>query len=148
MQKILYLCHHIMITYLSLGSNIDNRHYYIDEACHLIEKHVGHIIRRSSDFYSPAWGYKSEHEYLNICLAVDTLLTTDQLLQITQKIERQLGRIIKGIYQDRTIDIDILLYFNEMGESVSSHTEKLTLPHPKMQEREFVMIPLKEILEG
>lgn len=134
-----------MITYLSLGSNIGDRHHHIDEACRSIETGVGHIVRRSGDYYSRAWGYESEHEYLNICLAVDTSLTPDQLLLVTQQIERELGRTVKGIYQDRTIDIDILLYFNEAGESVVCQTETLTLPHPRMQEREFVMVPLREI---
>lgn len=144
-QKFRYLCTRVMITYLSIGSNIGDRLQNVDAACRLIEMQVGHILRRSNDFYSQAWGYQSEHEYLNICLAVDTTLTPEQLLDITQQIERKLGRTVKGVYQDRTIDIDIILYYNEFGESVTFHTETLTLPHPRMQEREFVMIPLKEI---
>lgn len=144
-QKFRYLCTRVMITYLSIGSNIGDRLQNVDAACRLIETQVGHILRRSNDFYSQAWGYQSEHEYLNICLAVDTTLTPEQLLDITQQIERKLGRTVKGVYQDRTIDIDIILYYNEFGESVTFHTETLTLPHPRMQEREFVMIPLKEI---
>lgn len=135
-----------MISYLSLGSNIGDRHGYINEACRLIVEHVGHIVRRSGNFYSPAWGYESEHEYLNICLCVETSLRPEQLLYATQQIERELGRSVKGVYEDRTIDIDILLYYNASGEQVTCHTNELTLPHPKMQEREFVMIPLKEIL--
>lgn len=141
-----YLCQRIMISYLSLGSNIGDRHRYVDEACRMIESRVGRIVRRSSDFYSQAWGYESEHEYLNICLCVETSLRPEQLLYATQQIERELGRTVKGVYQDRTIDIDILLYFDALGEQLICHTNELTLPHPRMQEREFVMVPLKEIV--
>jgi len=134
-----------MISYLSLGSNISPRHHYIDEACRLLSERVGRITARSSDFYSAPWGYTSSHEYLNIALCVETTLTPQGLLTATQQIERELGRTVKNCYQDRTIDIDILLYYANDGTSVCLSTPDLTIPHPRMKERSFVQVPLDEI---
>ncbi len=134
-----------MTTYLSLGSNIHPRHKYIDEACRLIEQQAGHILARSQDFYSAPWGYDSKSEYLNIALKVETRLLPFELLRTTQEIERQLGREIKGVYADRTIDIDIMLYINDKGEEISITSPTLTIPHPHISEREFMQQPLNEI---
>ena len=108
-----------MIFFLSLGSNISPRHHYIDAACGLIEQRVGHIFRRSSDFYSAPWGYNSDHEYLNIAVKLSSALSPEQLLAATQLIERELGRSVKNHYQDRTIDIDIISAFT-VPSSVSA----------------------------
>lgn len=133
-----------MIVYLSLGSNLHPRHHYIDEACQQIEERCGEILHRSHDFYSMPQGYESNHEYLNICLKLRTDLSPIALLRLTQQIERELGRTVKNHYQDRTIDIDLIQAFDKQGQEIKVATNDLTLPHEKMQEREFVMIPLKE----
>ena len=70
-----------------------------------------------------------------------------QLLITTQAIERELGRVVKGIYSDRTIDIDILLAFDALSQSIVVHSDILTIPHSKMFERPFVMVPLQQIYD-
>ena len=110
----------------------------------LIDERVGTVQRVSSFIETEPWGFQSEHPFLNAACMVLTTLSPEQCLAETQKIERELGRTTKsknGIYHDRPIDIDLLLY----GDLKLS-TPKLTLPHPRMYERDFVMIPLKEIL--
>lgn len=134
-----------MISYLSLGSNLSPRHEHVEKACRLLEERVGHILARSSDFYSAPWGYASLHEYLNIALKIETSLSPIDLLDCTQQIERELGRTLKNCYADRTIDIDILLYYADDDQSLTMQTDRLTIPHPLMQQRDFVMIPLHEI---
>lgn len=106
-----HLCGLSMVYYLSLGSNLGNRSQNMDAACRLLEERVGTILRRSSDFYSMPWGYESEHEYLNICVALCTDKQPLEVLHLTQQIERDLGRTEKNVYHDRTMDIDLLLAF-------------------------------------
>jgi len=133
-----------MFIYLSLGSNIHHRHHYIDEACKFIEERCGTILRRSDDFYSMPQGYPSDHEYLNICLKLETDLSPEEMLKMTQQIERELGRTVKNRYQDRTIDIDLIQAFDQEGVEIRISTPDLTLPHPRMHEREFVLVPLAQ----
>ena len=135
-----------MLAYLSLGSNIRPREQYIEQACTLLNEQCGIIISRSRNYYSQPWGYISDNEYLNICLCIDTQLSPIDLLDITQKIEQELGRTQKNIYADRPIDIDILYYFDEKGPSIHTNTPRLTIPHPLIKERDFVLVPLREIL--
>ena len=109
----------------------------------MIEERVGEITRRSSLYETEPWGYQSEHSYLNSAICVDTELSPRQLLRATQRIEREMGRTQKSIdghYHDRVIDIDILLYGDE-----TINEPDLKIPHPLMQERDFVMNPLNEI---
>ena len=116
----------------------------LHRAIALIDERVGTVQRVSSFIETEPWGFQSEHPFLNAACMVLTTLSPEQCLAETQKIERELGRTTKsknGIYHDRPIDIDLLLY----GDLKLS-TPKLTLPHPRMYERDFVMIPLKEIL--
>jgi len=135
-----------MILYLSIGSNIHSRHKYIDEACKFIEERCGTILRRSDDFFSMPQGYQSDKEYLNICLKLETDLSPMEILQLTQQIERELGRTVKNHYQDRTIDIDLIQAFDEADREIFISTPDLTLPHPRMHEREFVLVPLAQCL--
>ena len=110
----------------------------------LIGERIGTIQRVSSFIETEPWGFQSEHPFLNAACMVQTTLSPEQCLEATQQIERELGRTVKskdGIYHDRTIDIDLLLY----GDLKLS-TPTLTLPHPHMYERDFVMIPLREIM--
>ena len=143
-----------MIVYLSLGSNLGNREQTIDKAIQLLSEQVGPLIKRSSFFYSKPWGFDSPNDFCNICASFKTELSPLDLLYTTQSIERQLGRTKKSnfkqqsgltsnseaVYSDRPIDIDILLY----GDLQLS-TPDLTIPHPRMHQRDFVMRPLREI---
>ena len=102
-----------------------------------------------SAFYETApWGFRSEHNFLNAALHVQTTLGPWQLLEATQTIEQHLGRLHKsaaGTYTDRTIDIDILLYGTLVMDATSAQGVRLTIPHPLMEKRLFVMRPLAEI---
>jgi len=135
-----------VICYLSLGSNIHPRHHYINEACKQIAERCGTILRRSDDFFSMPQGYQSNQEYLNICLKLETDKSPLEILQLTQQIERDLGRKIKGRYADRTIDIDLIQAFDQEGREILISTPDLTLPHPRMHERDFVRVPLAQCL--
>ena len=128
--------------YLSLGSNLGNRKKNLEDALSLISELVGHVCRVSSFIETEPWGFDSKNTFLNAACLVETSLTPEQCLDITQDIERRLGRTAKSsdCYVDRPIDIDLLSYDN-----LIINTPELTLPHPRMHEREFVMIPLKEI---
>lgn len=129
--------------YLGLGSNIGNRRQLIGQAIGLLGKQVGEVIRQSSLLETDPWGFTSPNRFLNACVACRTPLAPHDVLRVTQAIEREMGRREKsqgGIYQDRCIDIDILLY-----DDLQMHEPELTIPHPKMKDREFVMKPLNEI---
>ena len=131
--------------YLSLGSNLGHRRLTIWRAIRLIESQIGTVVRRSSFHETKPWGVQSVHPFINAAVCVETTMTPRQLLEKTQQIERELGRKTKsskGVYHDRPIDIDILLY----GDRVVDEDD-LKIPHPLMYEREFVMLPLQEILE-
>jgi len=131
--------------FLSLGSNIGNREETLRLAVRLIGERIGTVQRVSSFIETEPWGFQSEHPFLNAACLVLTTLSPEQCLEETQKIERELGRKKKskgGVYHDRPIDIDLLMY-----DDLKLSTPKLTLPHPHMQERDFVMIPLREIKE-
>ena len=130
--------------YLSLGSNLGDREQMLHRAIALIGERVGTVQRVSSFIETEPWGFQSEHPFLNAACLVLTSLSPERCLRETQKIERELGRTRKsknGIYHDRPIDIDLLLY-----DDLKISTPKLTLPHPHMYERDFVMIPLREIM--
>jgi len=131
--------------FLSLGSNVGNRDEMISEAIRLIGDRIGTIERTSNIYETDPWGFESENKFLNAVVCVMTDLSPRKLLRSTQTIERKLGRTQKsrnGIYHDRTIDIDILLY-----DDLHVNEPDLVIPHPLMQEREFVMKPLKEVME-
>ena len=134
--------------YLGLGSNLGNKEENIHKAITLIGERVGLVVRQSSLISSEPWGFQSPNSFLNAVVCCETELTPRQVLQTTQQIERELGKRKihatkrKGIinYQDRPIDIDILLY-----DDLIVDESDLKIPHPLMQQRDFVMIPLNEI---
>ena len=137
------------VVYFSLGSNLGNREQNIRNALQLLGQHIGLPVRRSAFFYSEPWGFRSEHSFCNICASFSTSARPFEILSATQQIERTLGRTHKsqhGQYHDRLIDIDLLLYITPQGHSLSVQTPDLTLPHPLMHLRPFVMVPLIEIL--
>lgn len=127
------------ITYLSLGSNLNNRLENLQQAVDLIHKRIGGIQKISSVYQSASLGFDGQ-DFLNICLKVSTYLNPETLLQKTLNIEEELGRKRTSTYTDRTIDIDILLFDDEVIFS-----KLLTVPHPRMLERKFVLVPLEEI---
>lgn len=137
------------VVYLSLGSNLGQREQNLNRALQLLEDQIGVLVHRSAFFYSEPWGFRSEHSFCNLCASFATNLSPVEILRATQQIERTLGRTHKsqhGHYQDRLIDIDLLLYITSQGQSLSIQTPSLTLPHPLMHLRPFVMVPLIEIL--
>lgn len=133
-----------MTAYLGLGSNLGtDKAANLNQAITLINEQAGHVLACSSFIESEPWGFQSANSFVNAVIAIDTPHTPHDLLHITQAIERNMGRTHKTInanYTDRIIDIDILLY----GEEVI-HDDILTIPHPLIMQREFVYHPLFEI---
>ena len=132
--------------YISLGSNLGNKEEKLRRAIELINERIGSVLRTSRFIETEPWGFQSENTFLNAACLVETRLTPMQCLRETQKIERLLGRTRKskdGKYHDRPIDLDLLLY-----DDLEINEGSLILPHPHMQERDFVMIPLREIMES
>ncbi len=128
-------------SYLSLGSNLGDRPHHLQQAIFLLQKKAGDIIRISNVYESAAWGFESA-DFLNVCLSLETILPPQQLLETVLSVEIELGRERSQTdgYAARSIDIDILYYDFEIIES-----ESLTLPHPQLHLRKFVLKPLAEI---
>ncbi len=148
--------------YLGLGSNLGDREATIGRAIERIGEQIGTVEAQSALYYSEPWGFESEHGFVNAVIRVSTTLSPHRLLDATQRLERQLGKDARHatertsgspltshpspptpvIYHDRPIDIDILLY-----DDLTVDTPRLKIPHPLMQERPFVMEPLREVLK-
>ena len=153
-----------MLIFLSLGSNLGNREATINQALDLLATQVGPLIKRSSFFYSQPWGFDSPNEFCNLCASFTTSLSPLDLLHTTQSIERALGRTEKTPltdnhspltahrYSDRPIDIDIIRAFDDNGNEIFVNHQspitnhQLTIPHPLWQQRDFVKVPLAEIM--
>lgn len=135
---------------MSLGSNLGNRRENIERALLLLGRCAGKVEACSPLVETEPWGFSSPHPFLNAAARLTTALEPLPLLDVTQHIERLLGRKRKssgGIYHDRPIDIDILLYFHEGRPLTLSHP-RLCLPHPQMHLRRFVLQPLSLIAPG
>jgi len=129
-------------TILSIGGNLGNRLENIYQAIGYIEERIGNITQRSSIYESEPWGFEAEHRFLNVVVAVETSLSPESLLEKIHEIEQLMGRTRFGNgYASRTMDIDIL-FFNE--DVINTPT--LTVPHPLLHERRFVLFPLTEIM--
>ena len=129
--------------YLGLGSNLGNKEQHIREAVRKIQALVGAVVRQSTLYVTEPWGFQSENLFVNAVVCCETSHTPREVLQLTQQIEREMGRRRKSVnrqYHDRVIDIDILLY-----DDLTVDEPDLKIPHPLMHEREFVMKPLQEI---
>lgn len=138
-----------MTLFLSLGSNMGNRAALLDEAVRLIGERVGLVEAVSQYIETAPWGFVSPYPFLNACVRVITRLSPWQVLDVTQGVERELGRTRKstdGQYHDRPIDIDLLMMRDDEGNEIVIDCERLTLPHPLMRMRDFVMVPLAEVL--
>ena len=132
-----------MTVYLGLGTNIGDRRLNLTRAIELLSLALGKCIAVSRFIETAPWGFDSENCFLNCAAAFETELQPTELLDTTESIERELGRTVKsqgGNYSDRIIDIDILIYGDEIIE-----TERLTIPHPLMHKRYFVLQPMAEI---
>ena len=140
-----------MRIYLGIGSNLGNRDTNLRTAIELIHERVGECLACSSIYRSAPQGFVSENEFANIVAVCETDYSPEQVLLITQEIEREMGRSeksVNGVYHDRVIDIDLLQAVETVGReeaTVSRQLPTLTLPHPRMHERDFVMIPLREV---
>ena len=133
-----------MKTFLGLGSNLGDKRQHIDCAIRQISSKTGHVLRQSTFYESEPQGFQSENQFVNAVVLVETELQPLALLHQLQEIEKEMGRLHKskdGIYADRIIDIDILLYEDQI-----IHLPELKVPHPHMKERDFVMKPLNEML--
>ncbi|MGX5687892.1 2-amino-4-hydroxy-6-hydroxymethyldihydropteridine diphosphokinase [Arcticibacter tournemirensis] len=126
--------------YLLLGSNLGDRHSYLREGALLIEREIGPIEKSSSIYQTASWGNTGLPEFLNQALLVSTSLSPRDLLFTVNAIEKSLGRERVQKWGSRTLDIDILLYENEI-----INEPDLVIPHPLMQERRFALAPLCEI---
>ena len=133
------------IVYLALGSNLGDRRRAIRQAVARIAEQIGPVERQSSLYETQPWGFSSPHTFINACICCRTTMSPLEVLRATQRIEKEMGRVEKThdeVYQDRCIDIDILLF-----DHLNIQTPELTIPHRLMHEREFVMVPLREILK-
>ena len=129
--------------YLSLGTNLGDRQSNLETALTLISRKIGTIEAASQLIETEPWGFDSPNRFMNMAVKVRTILDPFQALKVTQGIEKDMGRTEKSmdkVYHDRVIDIDILLY-----DDLILNTEKLTIPHPLMHKRMFVIEPLAEI---
>ncbi len=133
--------HHLV--YLGLGSNLGNGAANLRLALDALTEQAGRIVAVSDFVTSEPWGFESPHLFTNAVAALDTALSPEALLAVTQRIERGMGRTGRRApgapYEDRIIDIDLLTY-----DDLHCHTEQLTLPHPHIAERDFVRLPLAE----
>lgn len=129
--------------YLGLGTNLGNKEANLRTAIYKLQERIGKQVSLSSFYETAPWGFESDHSFLNAAIGLETNLSPIEILHITQEIEKELGRTkksVNGSYSDRLIDIDILLY-----DTLVLQTPELTIPHPLMTERDFVMKPLIEI---
>lgn len=129
--------------YLGLGTNLGNRESNLKKAVALMEEHIGPLKSASSVYETEPWGFQSENDFLNMVVRIETSLGPSGLLGKVLMIEALMGRAREGKgYKSRVIDIDILIYNSKVIEN-----KVLIIPHPRLHERRFVLVPLSEIAE-
>ena len=127
--------------YLGLGTNMGDKQAYLKEACKIISDNPNiNIVKISKIYKTKAWGYTNQDDFLNICIEVDTNLSPGELLEVCHEVENKLNRVRVIRWGPRTIDVDILFFNN-----IISTDENLILPHPRIKERAFVLIPLMDL---
>lgn len=126
--------------YLLTGGNLGNRAESLKNAVAMIAENAGNVLQLSSLYETAAWGTKDQPDYLNQAVFLETKQTASDLLHTLLNIEKQLGRFRQEKYGARVIDIDILFFNNEI---VKEHD--LIIPHPHIQNRRFVLVPMVEI---
>ncbi|MBT3935239.1 MAG: 2-amino-4-hydroxy-6-hydroxymethyldihydropteridine diphosphokinase [Bacteroidetes bacterium] len=124
----------------SLGSNLGSRLDVLNQATLLIGQHIGDVVKKSSVYETSAWGINDQPDFLNMAIEVNSKLSPLEILEQVNAIEKQLGRVRFEKWGMRKIDIDILFYNDMVIETL-----ELNIPHPHLQERKFVLIPLNEI---
>lgn len=129
-----------MTAFLSLGGNLGNTREIFEQTYPLIEKKIGRILQKSSLYQTAAWGMTEQADFLNQVVEVETTLYPEAILSQLLAIEQVFGRVREVKWGPRNIDLDLLL----LGE-VQLNTAQLTLPHPRIQDRKFILIPLVEI---
>lgn len=129
------------VVYLLLGNNLGDRLAVLHAAIVKIEQQIGTVFIQSSFYETAAWGKEDQPSFLNIALGVKTSLSALQVLDKALSIEEELGRVRHEKWGARIIDIDLLLYDQE----IVAQGDKLTLPHPEMHNRKFVLQPMAEI---
>lgn len=133
-----------MKAYIGLGSNLGEREQQLEQAIMQLHRHPDiHVIGCSSMYETKPVGYVEQDDFLNMVIRVRTALAPLELLRVLLATERELGRIRQFANGPRTIDLDLLLY-----EGIEMNTAELVLPHPRMFERGFVLIPLLELMEA
>lgn len=129
------------VVVFSLGSNKGDRKTYLSSAINMVSQCLGEPVKASSIYESEPWGFNAEIPFLNQVAMIESHLSPSEILKQFQKIEVELGRTKKGVdYQSRTIDLDLLFYDDLMMRS-----KFLTIPHPEIQNRKFILVPLLEI---
>ncbi len=129
-----------MHVYLSLGGNLGNTQEIFETCYPLIENKVGAILQKSSLYQTAAWGLKDQADFVNQVILVETSLAPNELLAEIQSIEKVLGRERTIAWGPRTLDLDILFMENQVVQ-----TDQLQIPHPHIQDRKFILIPMHEI---
>ncbi|MDR0413764.1 MAG: 2-amino-4-hydroxy-6-hydroxymethyldihydropteridine diphosphokinase [Dysgonamonadaceae bacterium] len=131
------------VAYLALGTNLGDKKRNLLTAIAWIKEEIGTVAAVSSVYETEPWGFVSENTFLNMVIKVETALPPLELLHVTRKMERKMGRPEdhSPAYQDRIIDIDLIFYDDLVYDS-----DELTLPHPRYKERRFVTEPLKELM--
>ncbi len=133
----------MLVSYLSLGSNMGDRRALIDEAVNLLNQQSSISVKKISDYFETApWGGVEQEAFLNIVLKIETDLSALKLLDVCQSIELLLHRERLIRWGPRTIDIDLLSYDDEVVK-----TQRLEIPHPRMFERAFVLAPLLDVCD-
>lgn len=126
--------------FLGMGSNLGDRATYLREGLRILEKKAGKIIRVSSFYETEPWGVENQENYLNLVVRLETFLLPLGLLRVLQQTELECGRERKERWGSRTLDIDLLFF-----EDYRFAMPDLTVPHPRLQERNFVLHPMAEI---
>ncbi|HEX4956751.1 MAG TPA: 2-amino-4-hydroxy-6-hydroxymethyldihydropteridine diphosphokinase [Lacibacter sp.] len=126
--------------YILLGSNMGKRKTFLTRAKKMMEAEAGTVVQQSSIYETAAWGNTNQKPFLNQVVLLQTKLSPEELMQTLLLIEQHLGRIRTQKFGPRTIDLDILFYSNLIVK-----TKLVTIPHPAMQERRFVLVPLAEL---
>ena len=126
--------------YLSIGGNLGNRTANLAKAIFLIEQRIGQVLALSSLYKTKAWGVENQPDFLNQALIVATVLSPEKVLEYALHIETLMGRKREQKWYTRLIDIDLLFFEQEIIK-----TPDLTLPHPFLEKRNFVLVPLAQI---
>ncbi len=127
--------------YLGLGTNMGDRLDYLMKACSMLQESQNITSVKKSNLYeTKAWGYTEQADFLNMCVEIETNLEPYELLSLCQDIENKLDRVRVIRWGPRTIDVDVLFY-----DDIISTDEKLLIPHPRIKDRAFVLVPLMDL---